>query len=92
MSIRAATDPSTLATSSTLKIVVMKLHPEPPYFSGISIPIKPFSKSFRINPSSILLSFSILRTSGAISSFANLLTLSFIKISSSVNWDKGPGL
>lgn len=39
--------------------------------------LTPFSKSFRINPSSILLSFSILRTSGAISSFANLLTKKF---------------
>uniref|UniRef100_A0A0K0DY79 Uncharacterized protein n=1 Tax=Strongyloides stercoralis TaxID=6248 RepID=A0A0K0DY79_STRER len=68
------TDGSTLANSSTIKATLKKDDSVPPYFVGISTPIKPFSKHPFITFLSIAFFSSISLTNGLITVFEKLLT------------------
>lgn len=63
-----------LLISSTVIMEVIKLQPDPPYSSGISIPINPFANNAFNNPASIFPFASISFTNGPICSCANLAT------------------
>jgi hypothetical protein len=88
-STKIPTEGSTFESSSTHNTVVMKLQPEPPYSGSTWTPINPLLKSMSITESLNLPSSSIALTWGAICSWANRATVSFIASSSSLRVVRG---
>lgn len=72
---------STLANSSMATIAAVKFMPAPPYSSGISIPMRPCSKSCSTIAGSIFSASSISLDLGSMTSVANFDTASAIMLS-----------
>jgi hypothetical protein len=80
-----ATDGSTRASSSIARMLMKKLAPAPPQDSGISMPIKPSSKSHEITSGCSLPSRSISAASGRRRSSAKARTVARNRLSSSAS-------